>query len=123
MMPNKTFNLEYPKWLNENLNKHFIRGYFDGDGCVTFNKINKQLDVSFTGTENMMVGIQNTLINMCGFSKTKLSTRYPERKNNIRSLHYFGNGNAKKYYNFIYNDANIFMERKKNKFNKYINLN
>jgi hypothetical protein len=123
MMPNKTFELEYPTWLIKDLHRHFIRGYFDGDGCVTFNKINKQLDCSFTGTENVMLGIQNVLISKCGFSKTKLSTRHPERNNNVRSLHYFGNGNAKKYYNFIYNDANIFMERKKNKFNKYINLN
>jgi hypothetical protein len=123
MMPNKTFKLEYPTWLNNDLHCHFIRGYFDGDGCVTFNKINKQLDCSFTGTENMMLGIQNILINMCDFSKTKLTTRYPERKNNTRSLHYFGNGNAKKYYDFIYNNANIFMKRKKDKFNEHINLN
>ena len=120
MMQNKTFKLEYPKWMPENLHNHFIRGYFDGDGCVTFNKINKQLSISFTGTENMMIGIQDILIRRLSFSKTKLSIRHPERNHNIRSLSYFGNGNSIKFYDFIYDDATIFMRRKKNKFNEYL---
>ena len=123
MVQNKTFVLVYPLWLRDDLHRHFIRGYFDGDGCVTFNKINKQLCISFTGTEDMMLGIQNVLINRSSFTKTKLSTRHPERNNNIRSLQYFGNNNSRKYYRFIYDDANIFMKRKKDKFNKHINTN
>lgn len=118
IMPNKTFKLKYPKWLSENLHCHFIRGYFDGDGCVTFNKNNKQLCIGFTGTENMMTGIQEILIKKISFSKVKLYTRHPERNHNIKSLLYSGNGNAKRFYDYLYNNATIFMERKKNKFNK-----
>ena len=120
MMPNKTFKLEYPLWLNNDLQRHFIRGYFDGDGGVTFNKINKQLAFGFTGTENMMLGIQNILINMCYLNKVKFTTRFPERNNNTRGLGYFGNGNSKKFYDFIYSDAKIFMKRKKDKFDNYL---
>jgi intein/homing endonuclease len=123
IVPNKTFKVEYPTWLNNDLNRHFIRGYFDGDGCVTFNKINKQLCISFTGTENMMLGIQRILMDQLDFYKTKLSNRYPERNNNIRSLMYFGNGNSRKFYNYLYNNSKIYMARKKNKFNKHLKLN
>ena len=123
MMPNKTFVLKYPIWLCDDLHKHFIRGYFDGDGCVTFNKSNKQLCISFTGTEDMMLGIQNILISELDFYKTKLSDRHPNKYHNIRSLQYFGNGNSKKFYNFIYENTDIYMKRKKNKFEKYLKLN
>ena len=123
VVPNKTFKLTYPTWLNETLHSHFIRGYFDGDGCVTFNKANQHLQISFIGTENMILSIQEILINSIGLNKVKLFTRYPERNNNIRTLMYSGKNNSLKFYNFFYENANIFMARKKNKFNKYINLN
>ena len=29
---NKTFKVRFPFWINKNLQRHFIRGYFDGDG-------------------------------------------------------------------------------------------
>lgn len=32
---NKTHILKYPSFLNEKLTSHFIRGYFDGDGCIS----------------------------------------------------------------------------------------
>jgi hypothetical protein len=77
VVPNKTFKLIYPIWLNKNLHNHFIRGYFDGDGCVTFNKANQHLQVTFTGTESMILGIQDILIEMTGLNKVKIFTRNP----------------------------------------------
>lgn len=123
MTPNKTFKLTYPTWLDDDLYRHFIRGYFDGDGCVTFNKINQQLCISFTGTDNMMLSIQKILMKSLKFSKTKLSNRFPERNNNTRSLLYFGNGNSRKFYEYLYGDSKIYMVRKKNKFEKHLKLN
>lgn len=120
VVPNKTFKVTYPEWMPDHLHRHFIRGYFDGDGCVTFNKANQYLILGLTGTENMMLGIQNILIQQAGFNKVKLSTRFPERHNNTRSLSYSGNGNARKLYKFLYNDTTIYMVRKKNKFDKHL---
>lgn len=117
---NKTFTTTYPFFLRNDLHKHFIRGYFDGDGGVSYNKLNHQLQFGFTGTEDMMLNIQNILINEIKFNKTKLNTRYPKRMNNIRSLNYCGNNIAKLFYKYMYGDSNIFMKRKKEKFNKYL---
>jgi len=33
-MNNKTFKLKFPNFLDKELIRHFIRGYFDGDGCI-----------------------------------------------------------------------------------------
>jgi hypothetical protein len=35
---NKTFKIKLPK-LREDLIRHFIRGYFDGDGCISLPNI------------------------------------------------------------------------------------
>jgi len=32
--PAKTFLIDFPDFLREDLYSHFIRGYFDGDGCA-----------------------------------------------------------------------------------------
>ncbi len=37
----KTGKEKYPKLLNNELFPHFLRGFFDGDGCITFKKDNK----------------------------------------------------------------------------------
>lgn len=34
IVPNKTMKIRFPFWLNKSLWRHFIRGYFDGDGCI-----------------------------------------------------------------------------------------
>lgn len=30
----KTYTLEFPKWIDDDLLRHFVRGYFDGDGSI-----------------------------------------------------------------------------------------
>lgn len=31
---NKSLTLEFPTYLSEEMLRHFLRGYFDGDGCI-----------------------------------------------------------------------------------------
>ena len=33
-IPNKSLTLTFPDFINDELLPHFIRGYFDGDGCI-----------------------------------------------------------------------------------------
>ena len=35
VIQNKTFFVQFPKWLKTELVRHFIRGIFDGDGTIT----------------------------------------------------------------------------------------
>jgi len=118
VVPNKTFKIIFPKWLNEELYPHFIRGYFDGDGYVGYNGAAKGFQFSLVGTEDFLLKIQEILIGECGHNKVKLLNRHPERKNNIRELRYCGNINSLKFYNFVYKNATIYLKRKKFKFNK-----
>ncbi len=63
VLPGKSFmNLSFPN-LDKHFISHFIRGYFDGDGCITFSspkKYPKNISpiVSFEGSQNMLIFIQ-----------------------------------------------------------------
>lgn len=70
-VPNKSLILKPPKIDNELIN-HFIRGYFDGDGCVSFNSKTKVYAVCILGTKEILEyiilhsGIKNVSITRCG---------------------------------------------------------
>lgn len=129
-IPNKTINLSFPTESivpNEFLN-HFIRGYFDGDGCIwigsrkemTYNdgillkkrtRIIHNMKFHITGLYSFINTLQDVLINNINLSKTKL---YHTKKNDdIVTMEYSGKNNIKKFYEYIYKDSTIFLLRKK----------
>jgi intein/homing endonuclease len=113
----KTFKLKFPK-LRKDLIRHFIRGYFDGDGSIT--NSGKYPHFSIVSTKSFLTSIQNIFIKELGLSKTKFTIRHPERKHNIRSLWYGSYGNCILIYNYLYDDSSVFMKRKKIKFEKLL---
>jgi hypothetical protein len=56
---NKTFDLKWCNNISDDLIVHFIRGYFDGDGCVHFNKTKGYYSASIVGTEIFVNEIKN----------------------------------------------------------------
>lgn len=118
----KTFNLKFPSWLNENLYNDFIRGYFDGDGTIYYNKANKNFRVELIGTDSFIGSIQDIMCNKLGFSKTKLykKPKHIESGKNISSLIIGSTNQARKFKEWIYSDANLYLERKYNKFKEII---
>ena len=115
----KTHNLKFPTTTQvpNGLIRHFIRGYFDGDGSVYCTQSDNKGCISFTGTENMLNGILNEI-------KTMISTNvslYKYKDKDIYDLKIGGNNYFKQCYEFLYNDATIFLDRKKNKFDEILN--
>lgn len=89
------------KYLN-----HFIRGMFDGDGSVFIS--DGYLRVSYYGSHE----ICQQLIDLFGF-KNKVYD-----KETISFISFQKKESVKKFYDFIYKDATIYMKRKKEKFDK-----
>ena len=56
-VPNKSFILRRPN-IEEGLIRHFVRGYFDGDGCVSFNKELDNYIYTILGTKDILSFIQ-----------------------------------------------------------------
>jgi len=95
--------------------RHFIRGYFDGDGSISSIRGAYPV-ISFTGTINTL----NKIIEFCIENKIKenhvpkILIRY---HGIIGSFAYYGKDFLKKYYNVLYKDSNekIELKRKKEK--------
>ena len=67
---NKSLILTYPKFISNDLQRHFIRGYFDGDGCIHFRKEvkKKSVLVNLLGTPMFL----NEMRNFCPIKINKL---------------------------------------------------
>jgi len=113
----KTHKLKFPTEdiVPKELIHHFVRGFFDGDGCITISK-GKNKNISFTTTKEFLLELQKLLIKELGFKVTKLSKRWKLRNDEIYSLVYGGNIQAKKYMDWLYKDSEIHFTRKYNKF-------
>ena len=114
----KTHILQFPTidQVPKHLVRHFIRGYFDGDGSVYCCKCDGVGNISFTGTEHMLNGILNELKSVIP-TTTKV---YKYKNKDIYDLKIGGSNYFSQCYEFLYNDATIFLERKKNKFDEIL---
>jgi hypothetical protein len=106
---NKSNTIKFPKFISPYLIQHFIRGYFDGDGSISKTSNTKQLNV--LGNKLFLKDIQTIWMNTCNVRKTKLFN-----KGKIYSLHYGGNGNIEKIRNYLYTNATVWLDRKRDKF-------
>lgn len=93
------------------LMRHFIRGFFDGDGSVYLTKY-KSLTVHFVGLENIIKFIQKYLQSI-GIK----SSIYPCFSSNLVCELRFGNvHHVQTLYDTMYRNANLLLPRKKRKF-------
>lgn len=92
------------KQIPEGLEHHFIRGYLDGDGCIS----NRE-KVIFLGQEDILLWIKSCMIKYTGASDRVL----PYQRRGIKEIAWGGSYQFKKIVDYIYQDATIFMQRKK----------
>jgi len=114
---NKTFLLKFPTedQVPSNLVQHFVRGYFDGDGCCSIMITNKHNRVqalsSIVSTEdfcNDVISILKKEINI----NCSLQKRHKDRDTNNRTIHIPGLRQSQKFLEWLYKDATIYFERK-----------
>lgn len=109
LIPNKTHTTFFPD-IPENLYSHFIRGVFDGDGCVHIDKTNN-LHIKIVGNSELLIRIQEIIVNKCEVSSTKI-VHCPKAQLNIVAIQHGGNLKTIKILDYIYKDATLFMSRK-----------
>lgn len=117
VIPNKTLSLEnIPNTIPDELIRHFIRGYFDGDGTV-YNYICKgknKLVFGFYGTEKFLNSIKSRLIeDNVIVSEANV---YNQKEANVSMLLYTIRDDIKRFFDYIYSDSSIYLTRKYDKF-------
>lgn len=119
-VPQKTYKLEFPSYniVPQPLMKDFIRGFFDGDGCIcTYEWDGKPCIVStITGKPEMLHSIADYLI-----SQKVIRTMPPFTKKAKQDfacdIRFNGKDINKEFLDYLYKDSNLYLDRK---YNKYI---
>lgn len=107
----KSLVVKMPK-IKDELQRHFIRGYFDGDGNIkNFEDKNGRHRYNFNivGGEDMLNSINESM--PCKLDLYKLKRASP-----IFSLETTAREKLKKIYDYLYRDATVYLERKKDTF-------
>lgn len=104
----KSKTIIFPK-LDIHMYPHFIRGYFDGDGCISLSSAKtKQLSIDFTsGSFEFITSLRQFL-----FSLNIFSYIYTEKNKNIYRLYIRGLQNLDDFWNYMYKDSKIYLQRK-----------
>lgn len=114
----KEFYDKFPK-LNNVLMRHFIRGFFDGDGSITLTRSTYKDKIYYGGAFNIIINkkLVNSFLNLFNeihFTIDQSKTDYMVylKCNSKKSI--------KLIYNYFYKDSKYFLSRKKKKFDEII---
>lgn len=120
--PNKSFTIQPPTKIPEHLISHYIRGYFDGDGSIYWNKSHKCGIFNIcSGSKDMLVWIGSAIRNNVDydFSPKAFSLRPSATIYFIERSH----KSAEKIFHWIYKDSveEIRLDRKYERYLEYTN--
>lgn len=114
----KSLTLKFPDenvFKSKDLIRHFIRGYFDGDGTISFcrrlNNIFKP-KVSLLGTYNML----QKIVTIVG-----LNTKLKVTNNNYTYYISLSIKDSFKLMYYMYEDSNIYLNRKYERYSNFLN--
>ncbi|HEY5587376.1 MAG TPA: hypothetical protein VIK86_00310 [Candidatus Paceibacterota bacterium] len=115
LTPRKSISLEFSNNIPKNMISHYIRGYFDGDGCVYAHpRLVSNIEVNFAGSIFYCNSLAKILI------LENINTRVV--KHSTKNCFYAkvgGGNNILNLYNYLYKDATLFLIRKKDIFEKW----
>lgn len=107
-IPNKTFELRMPN-INEHLICHFVRGFLDGDGSIS------GYCISFTKGDVFLKELNELISSILDIEPGHIQY-YKNKDSRVCNLKFSKKESCRKIYNWLYDNATIFLERKKNKY-------
>ena len=121
---NKSYSDLHIPNIPQELIRHFIRGYFDGDGCFTLwlsqengksDRVRGKFDICAKSAS-----ILNEFIKFFSLHDVKLNLNYLKRDDMYR-ITTSSRKEVQKIYNILYKDSYFYLSRKFNKFDHYVN--
>lgn len=105
--PRKSLSLNFPKNISSILLKHFIRGYFDGDGCIT-----RHVYVHTVTPVISILGTKVFLEEILKHSNTNATFRHDKRHSVETLTLEWSKEEGIKFINYLYNNSSIYLDRK-----------
>lgn len=115
----KSLIKKFPTEIDKEVFRHFLRGYFDGNGSIMFMN-EKYLKVSIVSSFDFIEGLAKFIDEELGI-KYKIRTCGKKKLN--KTLNINGGLQALKLLEYMYEDSTIFGNRKKEKYDKAKALN
>lgn len=118
-IPKKSLVLNFPDveiFISKSLIRHFLRGYFDGDGCISFHRN----VYSVTPTVSVL-GTKDFLKNFIKWSNVDAKFKHDKRHSEHTFSLEYTKQNAIKIINWLYKDCTIFLDRKHKLYNFFKN--
>lgn len=116
VIPNKTFSFNKIPDIKPIYYRHFIRGYFDGDGCIYSYDNDKRYAFEIICTESLATEFGNVFYENIGEFGFIQKTNSLE----LKALVFYKISSLKKIYDMLYTDATCFIKRKYDKYNKFM---
>ena len=107
MVQNKSLILEFPMWLDESMYASFLRGYLDGDGHIEWSNTRF---ITLVGTSQFCEYVKNFCESKLGIKCSICNTA--NKDSNTKLLYIHGKQKIKQFLDFIYKDADLYIERK-----------
>lgn len=115
----KSLTLKFPNYSifkDTSLIRHFIRGYVEGDGCLSYcDKAHTKPSISILGTYDFLSGIQL-------YYGSEQSTNYKANGNPLTRTLCFSGKSGYKFAKWLYEDANVYLKRKYERYREYCRL-
>jgi hypothetical protein len=116
IVPRKSLIYTFPEWMKVHpLKHHFIRGYNDGDGSFYLGELKEgrtieQVYFSMRGTPAFLKVTRDILEQECGLEDRHKCIRISSGHG---ILEYGGNGIISRIFDYLYQDATIYLPRKR----------
>lgn len=120
-IPQKSLTLRFPR-VSKDMLPHFIRGYFDGDGCFTV-RSGRNASSPKQGVWKIVSSVQFCeclswhILREC---RSYTGIRHPSKNRKVGSLQYTRNVTIKALYRYLYDNATIYLARKHDKMKRYV---
>lgn len=118
-VPNKSLILEFPTTVPNNLIKHFLRGYSDGDGSIYKNHFKNKKTINtiwkIISTKQFCQQTSKILKEQLGVNCSQSLSR-PKTNDITTTLVVGGNLQVRKVLDWLYQDATIYLPRKYEKY-------
>jgi len=108
---------EHAPILNDNLNRHFIRGVFDGDGCIVFTTSIITIVGSLELMSYIKANVSKHMKYECGY------IHRDSKSKNLYSYSIYKKHDIEAFLQYIYTDNTINLDRKYKIYKKFANNN
>ena len=117
----KSLILKWPDNLDRSLYSHFVRGYFDGDGCLYISKNHKINEVGFVGANSFLTKFIEIIREEIGVDFYIRDLDIKKYNPATKGARISNRNGIKLFLDWIYKDSDIMLERKYDKYQQFLN--